>query len=238
MKKINTLFCGLLLVTSLAGCQNSGKANEASARTTPEPERVIVMGIDDTGSYELWDQAKNIACQIIWQLQPGDIFYLRRITAESYTDKCTVFRLEIPRMQKSLSDNPFDRKAKRQKRVFEIRITALKQEAIQQIGNLKRQGAKKTDIFGFLAVATEKFSLTEKNARPIVIMATDLQDNVSWKPTLDLSNAKVVIVGFQVMKDPKKTQAFKRRWAGLFKKTGATHTLFVRAEERFDLNKI
>jgi len=90
---------------ALLGCETTKTEDSAKKKTEPKekPARVIVMAIDDTGSYSLWDQAKNIACGIIMQLDPGDIFYFRRITAASYTDDCTVFRLELPLNKACLS---------------------------------------------------------------------------------------------------------------------------------------
>ena len=240
MKKIILTLYALALSTALVGCQN-GKAEDISkVEDAPVDDsiRIICMGTDDTGSYKLWDQAKDIAGRIVMQLAPGDIFYFRKITAASYTDECTVFRLEIPRLKEADFDNPFDRKAKKIKKAFEFHVQNLKRQAIQRISNLKPSGAKNTDIFGFLAVASEKISLADKKAKPILIIATDLQDNVRFQPDLDLLGANIAIVGFQVMDDPKKTQGFKKKWRDHFNKAGAKHTLFIRAEEKFDLNRL
>ena len=198
---------------------------------------MIVFGLDDTGSYGLWENAKKIACDIVTQLRPGDIFYFRRITEASYTDECTVFRLELPLMAETGSKNPFDRKARQLEKAFELRIRALKYQAIQSIGKLKPTGARKTDIHGFLAVASEKIKLAGREVKPILIIASDLQDNVRLKVDLDLSGAWVAIVGFQVKKNPKDTQKLKKSWRETLGKSGATRITFIRAEERFNLNK-
>ena len=134
MKKLNVLPVVLILAVALFGCQNSQAEEKGKVKPGPkrDPRKVIVMGIDDTGSYDLWDRAKNIVSQIILQLQPRDIFYLRRITDESYIDECAIFRLEIPRAKKTGTHNPFDRKAKRMKKAFKLRVQAMKRQAIQR----------------------------------------------------------------------------------------------------------
>jgi hypothetical protein len=240
MKNWTNLLCSLFTAVVLAGCQSSSAEQDLKAKPAPnqEPARLILMATDDTGSYRLWDQAKDIACRIIMQLEPGDIFYLRRITHESYTDQCSIFRLELPRMKETGSDNPFDRKARRLRNAFALHLRALKQEAVNRVRGLKPIGARKTDIFGFLAFASEKIGLVGQKARPMVIIASDLQDNVHWKPEITLSGARVFIVGFQVMKDPKKTQKFKQMWAERLSDAGATRITYLRADERVDLNNL
>ena len=240
MKNWTNMLCSLFTAVVLVSCQSSSGEQDSKAKPVPkqEPARLILMATDDTGSYRLWDQAKGIACGIIMQLEPGDIFYLRRITHESYTHQCSIFRLELPRMKETGSDNPFDRKAKRLRKAFALHVRALKEKAVNRVRGLKPVGARKTDIFGFLAFASEKISLVGQKARPMVIIASDLQDNVHWKPELTLSGARVFIVGFQVMKDPQKTQRFKEVWAKRFTEAGATRITYLRADEKVDLNRL
>lgn len=199
--------------------------------------RVIVMGIDDTGSYGLWNQAKDIATQIILQLQPGDIFYFRKIIASSYIDESSFFRLEIPKLKEKLSNNPFDRESKRVRKMHNLQNLALKRETIKRISKLERVGAGRTDIFGFLAAASEKFGLQDQDYKRILIIASDLQDNVQWTPDLNLSGSKVAVAGFQPMENPKEAQNFQKKWQDTFKKYGATKTIFSRADEKFNLNQ-
>ena len=235
MKNLKPILCLILFAFIISGCQSSN-ANQTKVEPKQDPGRIIVMAIDDTGSYRLWNQAKNITAQIINQTKPGDVFYLRKITGESYTDKSTLFRLELPKMPASSYENPFDRKAKKHKKLFEYRTKALKQKAIKMVAKLQTSSAGHTDILSFLAIASEKFQLADKNAKRIICIASDLQENVRYKPDLNLSGAKIAIVGFQPMKDPKRTQRFKQKWINIFKKAGTTHTIFIRADERFNLN--
>jgi hypothetical protein len=71
MKNWTNLLCSLFTAVVLAGCQSSSAEQDLKAKPAPnqEPARLILMATDDTGSYRLWDQAKDIACRIIMQLE-------------------------------------------------------------------------------------------------------------------------------------------------------------------------
>ncbi len=87
------------------------------------------MGLDDTGSYSLWGAAKQIAGHIVQQMQPGDIFYLRRITNASYINQATIFRLELPQVPAVATKNPFDRMAKKRRKAVVFAIQKLKYQS-------------------------------------------------------------------------------------------------------------
>ena len=110
----------LFLTLTLLSCQQIESKDRQQTKNSfqERKSRVVVMGIDDTGSYGLWEKAKSIAYSVVSQLRPGDIFYLRRITDASYTDDSGVFRLELPKIPISKIDNPFDRKTKRHKQLY------------------------------------------------------------------------------------------------------------------------
>jgi len=236
MKRV-IIICLLLFITAaISACHNpKRKTTETESKAKDKPKKIVMMGIDDTGSYHLLDQAKHIASHFIMQLEPGDVFYLRRITDKSYSDSCNFFRLELPQTEVSAIKNPFDRKARKQRKALEHHTQALKREAIKKIKEMKPIGARKTDIFGFLAVASEKFSHKGQNIKPIVIIASDLQDNVRFKPDLILSDVTVAVVGFQVMNDPKETAKCRDKWKNVFNKAGASKTIFIRSDEKVNI---
>lgn len=203
-----------------------------------DKSRVIVMGIDSTGSYDLWEEAKNLACSVVSQLKPGDIFYLRTITDKSFLDECSVFRLELPNIELPDTDNPFDRKARKQKRLILYQLNQIKSQAAAKIMKLNNVGAKYTDISGFLAAASDKFARYSKDRLPILIIASDLLDNIRYKPEINLYKAQVEIVCFEVFKDPQKTYNFMSKWRVSFKKMKANDTRFIRSDERFRLDSM
>ena len=62
-----------------------------------------------------------------------------------------------------------------------------------------------------------------------------MKDNVHYSPDLNLSGTRVIVAGFPPMKDPKKTQDFKKHWKKFFAQIGATSTEFIRVDEKIHL---
>jgi hypothetical protein len=237
--KTKSFFYLLLIISLILGCQNKNSEPEAKTKleSKPKPSLIIVLGIDETGSYKLWPQVKNAATVIIKQLEPGDIFYFRRITDASYLDSCTIFRLELPVIEESKNDNPFNRKSKNRKSSQIMRINSLKREALHRLAAVKFTNAKRTDIFGFLAAAGDRFSLAPKSFHRLLIIASDLKDNIGYKAKLDLSGAYVAVIGFQTSKDPAETQRLKDYWIKKLNHAGAVKVIFLSIEEKFSLNR-
>ena len=195
------------LIVLIFGCQDQEQASEKIP--APKPRRVFIIGIDESGSYKLREQAKKLIARVISELQPGDILYLRRINDSSFLDQCTIFRLELPALEKSKSNNPFDRKAKRLRKSQLFHINSLKKEAIQRLADIKFKVAKNTDIYGFLGASNDRFNLAPQDYQKILIIASDLKDNVRYKVELGLSGAFVAVVGFQNSKNPHKRKSSK-----------------------------
>jgi hypothetical protein len=232
MKKKSYLYA-IIIIVFLFGCQDTQTEQRAIEKVEPKAGRIIVFGIDETGSYKLWTQIKKTAIKIIQQLEPGDIFYFRRITDASYLDTCTIFRLELPLIEKSENANPFDRKTKKVRGAQVGRITSLKYEACQRLSAVQFTNARHTDIYGFLAASSDRFRLAPKDFRRILIIASDLKDNVGYKVKLDLSGVVVAVIGFQTSKDPAKTQILKQYWIEKLTHAGATRVIFLSVEEEF-----
>lgn len=219
------------LIVLIFGCQDQEQASEKIPE--PKPRRVFIIGIDESGSYKLREQAKKLIARVISELEPGDILYLRRINDSSFLDQCTIFRLELPALEKSKSNNPFDRKAKRLRKSQIFHINSLKKEAIQRLADIKFKIAKNTDIYGFLGASNDKFNLTPQDYQKILIIASDLKDNVRYKVDLGLSGAFVAVVGFQNSKNPQESRNLKSDWTKKFIKSGAAKVVFLSIEERF-----
>jgi len=232
------ILAGLTLLLVLTGSAFEAQAQKNNVAKGQHKPRVIVMGMDATGSYAIWEQAKAIAIRVIYHLQPGDILYLRKITDKSYSHSCHVLRLELPGRDAPDHHNPFDRRAKRERKAAIVENLSRKKAAIEMVKALRSANAPHTDILGFLAVATEKFEVTGQGFDKFVVMATDLQDNVNYQPELNLAGAHTAVLGFQPMADPAATRKFKTQWSEYLKKAGASRTTFLRAEEPFNLNDL
>jgi len=227
----------LIVISALLilGCQG-GKANAAAGAAQQDQTAgcIVVFGIDDTGSYGLWEKAKSIACQIVSQLQPGDMFNCRRITDSSYLDTCLIIKLEMPLIEPE-SNNPYDRKAKNLREQQLSWIRAIKGQACSRLSGLKPTNSKRTDIYGFVAAAGDRFALAPKDHKRILILASDLEDNVGYQPKVNLAGAKVAVLGFQSSKDPVRTQRLKETWTRKFTEAGAARVIFLPLEEKFNL---
>jgi hypothetical protein len=237
MKKLLMLSTFIVLIL-LAGCgdRKIGYAESANSESATKPTRIIVVGIDESGSYELWNPVKKTIMSLIRQLEPGDILYLRRINAASYLDTCTIFRLEIPKISEPENANAFDRKAKIHRASLINRINSLKKEACQRVSDAEFKNSKYTDIYGFLAAAGDRFSLAPKACQRILLVASDLKDNVGHKAKYDLTDAYVAVIGFQSSKSPAETRKHKSIWTQKFTTAGAQKVFFLAVEEKFSVN--
>ena len=218
----------ILCVAILLGTVASAVAAE------PRP-RAIVFGLDETGSYAFREKALDIARQVIAGMQPGEVFYFRRITEASYYDNCAVLRLELPDIG-ARPTNRFDPRAQRHwqqevKRVRDLKIRAV--EALDQVQPIK---AKMTDVWGFMAAAADRIGFETRLGRvPVVVITSDMKDNVHLQTKLDLAGAEVLIAGYEVDKDPNKTLKFKESWTKTLKACNAAAVTFLPPDCRLDL---
>mgnify|MGYP001812752900 CR=1 FL=1 len=224
-------FLLISIIAFIFGCQDQKQASEKIP--APKPRRVFIIGIDESGSYKLREQAKKLIARVINELEPGDILYLRRINDSSYLDSSTLFRLELPALQRPKTNNPFDRKANRTRKFHTIHVNSLKKEAIQRLADIKFKVAKHTDIYGFLAASNDRFNLAPQDYQKILIIASDLKDNVRHKVNLDLSGAYVAVVGFQNSKNPQESRTLKNHWIKKLMQSGAAKVIFLSIEEKF-----
>lgn len=236
MKKL--ILLGVFAMILLVGCgdEKSGFAESAKSNSEGKPKNVIVVGIDESGSYKLWNPVKKTIMSLIRQLEPGDILYLRRINAASYLDDCIIFRLEIPKLTGPKNINPFNRKEKIYRASLIKHINLLKEEACQRFSQVKFTNSKYTDIYGFLAAASDRFNLAPKKSQRILLIASDLKDNVGQKAKYDLTDTYVAVIGFQSSKNPAETRKHKEHWTQKFTAAGAEKVIFLSVEEKFSVN--
>jgi len=190
-------------------------------------KRVVVFGIDETGSYSFRNKAISIANRIISDLQPGDIFYARRITEKSYIDSCTIFRLEIPEIG-TPPKNKFDKRARYSWNKKLRKMSLLKTRAVNILTKLRPVKAPKTDIWGFIAAAADRIHAEYgSDSRLVVIITSDMKDNCHRETTLDLKGAEVMIAGFESGENPKRAQKIKADWIKSLKRCNASSIKFL-----------
>ena len=86
-----------------------------------------------------------------------------------------------------------------------------------------------------MAAAADRFALAPKDYKRILILASDLEDNVGYQPKVNLAGAKVAVLGFQSSIDPVKTQRLKETWTKKFTEAGVARIIFLPLEEKFNL---
>lgn len=224
------------VLMAAAGFSQAVSAADDSGPLSHAP-RVIVLGIDSTGSYNLWEPAKKLAYRIIGDLSPGDVFYCRVINDQSYTDQASIFKLQMPEATFVQVDSPFDRKAKNHNRRQRGRLIAVKKAAITRFQKVAYEQAGETDIDGFLMAASDRFLLYPKDRERFLLIASDLADNVHYSIKPDLSGVRISIIGFQVSKSPTETKRRKDKWLQKFREAGADSVKFLAMEEAFSLNR-
>lgn len=198
---------------------------------------VVVFGLDETGSYSFRNRAVAIANGVISNLQPGDVFYARRITDKSYTDSCAIFRLEIPKIGDPPT-NKFDRRARHVWKKKLKQVAMVKANAANFLSRLAPVKAKKTDIWGFFASVADRFRAEQgQNCLRMVIIASDMKDNCRRKTEIDLLGAEVIIPGFESGEDPTLTQKIKSGWTKSLEKFGAGSIVFLPPDCKLALNR-
>jgi len=192
-------------------------------------KKVIIYGIDETGSYAFRAQANSIARDIIKVLEPGDVLYVRRITEKSYNDSCAIFRLEIPAVVAPVS-NKFDKKARYRRRQMLRKVELIKARAAKVISEVKPVKAPRTDIWGFLAAAADRIAYDRNHQKDVdvkIVIASDMQDNCHLNPSMDLQEAQVIIAGFESGSDPEKACKIKTAWQKKLKDKKAGSVSFL-----------
>lgn len=188
---------------------------------------VAVYGIDETGSYSFRNKAIALGQGIIKGLDPGDVFYARRITDGSYKDDCNVLRLELPEVG-TPPQNKFDKRARHQWQRKLDMVTGLKVQASNALSSMAPVKAKRTDIWGFLAAAADRFKAECKgDCEKVIVIASDMKDNCNREVKMDLAGVTVIVAGFESGNDPALALKIKEGWNKSLKKYGVSAVEFL-----------
>ncbi len=197
-----------------------GSKSTAAKQVSHNP-RMVVLGIDRTGSYALRDQALPMAAKFfLVNAQPGDTWIFRWIERHSYSDRAAipigenggsaVTILMLP----AKPANPFDKRAKLSYLVQLRKVVALKKKVGDRLKSLKPPPVEGTDIWSFFKKA--------EDLKPTDIVAfTDLGDTMRREVPLNLQGVRVWILGFQSGQNPKEAAKRKEYWRKVLAKAGA-----------------
>lgn len=201
--------------------------------------RLFFFGLDETGSYGLRDASlRFVETLILKEMEGGDTFVGRRIGEKSYLDTPENFLLPRPLTIPDIGNAPRNRfnVAAQQKFKKQLRkVTLLRYSAVKYIRELEPVGAKKTDVLGFLAACADRMELAHGYEERIIMIASDMQDNVRRKVKLDLRGAQVIILAFEGGADPEKTKQFRKKWVTRLMEMKASSVVYLAPDQELQL---
>ena len=201
-------------------------------------QRIIVYYIDSSGSFQLHKKAVEIGKNIVRDMSPGDILYVRLIHEESFTHRANVFRLQLPLILKP-PKNRFNQLAWLRYHRARQAVLILKAKAIKLLADLKPMNSQKTDIWGALAGAADRFKAENRpDQRRYLIIASDMLDNRKMRCEIELMQAQVYIVAFQSLSNPRDARWLQRYWTQILTtKCNAKSVRWVPPDANFRLPK-
>ena len=201
--------------------------------------RLFFFGLDETGSYGLRDASlRFVENLILKEMEGGDTFVGRRIGEKSYLDTQENFLLPRPLTIPAMSGAPKNRfnVSAQQKYKKQLRkVTLLRYSAVKYIRELKPVNASMTDILGFLAACADRMELANGYEERIILIASDMQDNVRRKTNLNLRGAQVIILAFEGGADPEKTKQFREKWANRLISMNASSVVYLAPDQELQL---
>jgi hypothetical protein len=200
-------------------------------KDTSQSPKTYVIFIDGTGSYNYLDKAKQTIAQKIKEAPVGSMFLVRWITENSNADKYSIISAVLPDNSGS-SSNPYkNSKTKKNETKAKTQDAVVRNKLIQEIMNAKSPNAQRTDVYGALFAATERFENYDNEK--ILMIFSDLADNVGNKyDSLSLNGAIVKILDFQTDKSGNN----KKYWSDTFYKLGASDIEFRHPDEILTAN--
>lgn len=200
----------------------------ALADAPKEEPQVVFIAMDGTGSYRYLDRAKEVTIQLVEKLPPGSKVFVRWISADSYSDQASIVSAILPPIP--VLPSALNRRANAAYRDSLARRKAFYDRLHQVIRQAQSLRAPKTDIWGALYAAAERFEGNPGKVHRLVLM-TDMDDNVGRSyDDFSLAGAKAEIMAFQA--DPyQKGKSRKKQWTSHLTKLGAASVEFKSMDE-------
>lgn len=191
--------------------------------------RVIVCGIDRTGSYRFTRAGLELCGRVLASANAGDEFIARWISGASYSNNEFVARVRLPGPIPDCP-NPFDDLCRRRRASAIARLSTVKRAELTRLLGLRPPLATRTDIYGFVQSAADIFASAPRDAERWLYIATDMEDNRRFRLSADLSAVQVVILAFQTSADPRYTLRLRDRWIAYLGQCGAISVTVQPAE--------
>ena len=214
------------------GTSDAETTREGSTEPVAEGPITGVAGLDVSNSYKNFEIAKAHLLATLRAARSRETWVVREISARSYTDDAHIALLQMPRGQVAVS-NHYDRRGEAAARMINERRLAGPRQALQALEEFSRQKLdrsvkKSTDVYGFLARASEILSRAPRESRGVIVLATDLEDmRMQEHIDVDLRGAEIVVLAFQSGPDVVYTKRLKEQWATEFRRFNASSFLVL-----------
>lgn len=198
MTNTKILIAALFITLLISGCGKTEKVEKNSKKDVLKWGKdpvVCVIGIDGSGSYNNIEKAKNTVQSIIKTLPGESKVFVRWITGNSINDNNSIFSIILEK--EKVNNNPYaSEKQKKEVKKTNDYSKAVKDSINLLITDSKFPKSNKTDIYGFLAAATERFK--NNDMKPVLIILSDMKDNTNKKyNNIDLTHSKVMVLDYQ-----------------------------------------
>jgi hypothetical protein len=175
--------------------------------TEPRPATsAVVCGIDLSGSIRqgLRSAVRQVCIDELDKLVAGWV-EVRAVASESYRNEALISRLEQDTMSCA---NPFSSRCRHRMNREQAGLLEARQRAVERILAAPPSLPGATDLFGFLAAASELLSADTLATRKRIVLASDLEDTAHRTAELDLRGIEIEI---WMQLPPNPAEAEKRR---------------------------
>lgn len=245
---MKTLLLLLALAVASTGCVPlPGAASAVPIQATEEaPERTqcraprhIVAGVDRSGSFDgLRHSLDELAGLIERSACPGDTVYVRFIEENSYRPEAAIATLtftEVPDRPDAAA-HVFDQRNHRLQVEHWMRAAQRFAQERRDAGTLLRElhpiQAGGTDVVGFLVKADELLGNALGGEERIVLMLTDLQENMDRQAHYTLPGATIIVLAFEGER-VEEAPALRAMWVDALRASGAVRVHMRDASEPF-----
>jgi len=208
-------------------------ATGAQTQSIPAKPVFAVIGADISGSYkEMTSKAMAICKNFVMNANPGDEYVIRTISAESYPPITEWRKKDNTRVRHDNTiehvkfidvpsvTNRFNQGAVKKNTLALQKFQTQKRRLAQTLEQMTFEPAPRTDIYGFVAAASDLFANASDRTRKVLLFASDLKDTVGLKCDPNLSHVEVIIE-FLVDADPIQSQKRRDAWIQQLKNWGA-----------------
>ena len=215
--------------TRSRGAVGAGEVTMQPVGKDARQPAICVITIDGTRSYQFLERAKQTAAAVIRALPGASKVFVRWITEDSESDRCAIVSVLLP-PDPIKPKNPYAKHLRERYHQQQDHNRQIRERMIAHMVQATSPNAGRTDVWGTLLAAAERFD-NSPSLRPMVILLTDMVDNVGKRPTrLTLSGMTVQIMGFQVDGGTAERKAW---WIERLTERGAVSVTFTHLDEVF-----